>query len=90
MHRESYHPNAYLSQIKNIRRGLRARTKILTFLEKGSSDTNAISKGTGMSYGVITHHLKLLKAEEIVERKEKKPHVWTLTGLGQKRLVNVD
>ena len=37
-------------------------------------------------YGVVIHHLKLLETEKIVERKGKRPHVWLLTGLGQKRL----
>jgi len=88
MSREAYHPNAYLSTIKNIKRGLQARTRILNVLERLSVEAKAIAKETGMPYGVVMHHLRLLEAEEVVQRKGNKPHIWTLTGLGQKRLVN--
>ena len=89
MFREAYHPKAYLSNIKNIRRGLQARTRILDVLDKRSVDAKTIAKETGMHYGVVTHHLRLLKAEAIVERGLGKPHIWVLTGRGQKRLVNL-
>jgi DNA-binding transcriptional ArsR family regulator len=89
MLKEAYHPNAYLSNIKNIKLGLRARSKILSILDKGSVDAKTIAKETGMRYGVIMHHLRLLEAEGIVERKGSKPHTWAVTGLGQKRLVNL-
>ncbi|MEM3759778.1 MAG: ArsR family transcriptional regulator [Candidatus Bathyarchaeia archaeon] len=89
MLKEAYHPNAYLSNIKNIKLGLRARTKILSVLDKGSADARTIAKETGMHYGVAMHHLRLLEAEGIVERKGSRPHVWAVTGLGQKRLVNL-
>jgi DNA-binding transcriptional ArsR family regulator len=89
MLKEAYHPNAYLSNIKNIKLGLRARSKILSILDKGSADAKTIAKETGMRYDVIMHHLRLLEAEGIVERKGSKPHTWAVTGLGQKRLVNL-
>lgn len=88
MSRNAYHPNAYLSRIKNIRLGLKARTKILDVLERKSVDGNALAIEATMHYGVIMHHLKLLEAEEIVERKGRKPYVWVLTGVGQRRLVD--
>jgi DNA-binding transcriptional ArsR family regulator len=90
MLREAYHPKAYLANIKNIKRGLRARTRILDILDKHSVDAKTISKETEMHYGVVMHHLRLLEAEGIIERKQSKPHIWVLTGLGQKRLVNLD
>jgi predicted Rossmann fold nucleotide-binding protein DprA/Smf involved in DNA uptake len=88
MFKEVYHPNAHLSNIKNIKRGLRARTKVLNTLGQRPVDAKAIVKETGMLYGVVMHHLRLLEAERIVERKGSKPHVWVLTGIGQKRLMN--
>jgi DNA-binding transcriptional ArsR family regulator len=88
MLREAYHPNAYLSNIRNIKRGLRARTKILNVLSGGAVDAKTIAKKTEMPYSVVMHHLRLLEAEGIVKREGSKPHVWMLTGLGQKRLVN--
>jgi DNA-binding transcriptional ArsR family regulator len=89
MFREAYHPNAYLSNIKNIRLGLRSRTRILNILDKRSVDAKTISKETEMHYGVVMHHLRLLEAEGIIERKQSKPYIWVSTGLGQKRLVNL-
>jgi DNA-binding transcriptional ArsR family regulator len=89
MIKEAYHPKAYLSNIKNIRLGLQARTRILNVLDKGSIDAKDISSKAGMHYGVVMHHLRLLEAEGIIERKQSKPHIWALTGLGQRRLVNL-
>jgi predicted ArsR family transcriptional regulator len=88
MSKETFHPNAHLTKIKNIKLGLKARTRILNVLEKHSIDAKTVANEAEMHYGVVMHHLKLLEAEEIVERKGGKPHVWLLTGVGQKRLVN--
>lgn len=86
MLKETYHPNAYLASIRNMKLGLRARTKILNFLEKLPGDANEIAKRSELRYGVTMHHLKLLRAEGIVERKGSRPYDWGLTGMGQKRL----
>jgi predicted transcriptional regulator len=86
MLKETYHPNAYLTSIKNMKRGLRARTRLLNTLEKMSGDAKEVAKESELRYGVAMHHLKLLAAEDIVERKGGRPYVWSLTGLGQKRL----
>lgn len=87
MDKENWHPNAYLSCIKNIKLGLRARTRILSVLEKRSIDAKAVANEAGLHYGVVVHHLKLLEAEKIVERKGVRPFTWMLTGVGQKRLL---
>ena len=89
MFKEAYHPNAYLLSIRNIKLGLRARTRVLNVLERLSVDAKTIAKETGMHYNVVMHHLRLLEAEGMVQRKGVKPHVWVLTGLGQRRLVNL-
>jgi DNA-binding transcriptional ArsR family regulator len=90
MLKETFHPNAYLASIKNTKLGLRARTKILNVLEKLTGDAHEVAKElakeSGLRYAVTMHHLKLLTAEGIVERKGSRPYVWGLTGLGQKRL----
>lgn len=86
MPEEVYHPNAYLTDFKNVKLGLRARTHILDFLENESADAKTIAKQAGLTYGVIIHHLKLLEEKGIVKRKGHRPSIWTLTGLGQKRL----
>jgi predicted transcriptional regulator len=73
--------------VKNVKRGLKTRTKILDALEKQSSNAATITKEKSLSYGVVMHHLRLLEKEGIVNRKGKRPYFWVLTGLGQKRLV---
>ena len=88
MLKAAYHPNAFLTAIRNTRKGLRSRTKILQTLEKSSGTASSIAKKTGLTYNVVMHHLRLLEAEEIVRRKGSKRFVWELTGLGQKRLAN--
>lgn len=90
MLKEIYHPNACLETVKNVRLGLRARTKILNVMEGFSGDAKAIAKESGMHYNVVLYHLKLLEREKIVQRKGSKPYSWSLTGLGQKRLVDAD
>ena len=86
MLKETCHPNAYLASIRNMKVGLRARTKILNAMEKLSGNAKEVARGSGLSYGVAMHHLKLLAAEGIVERKGGRPYIWGLTGIGQKRL----
>jgi len=89
MTKENYHPNAYLPNIKNVKRGLCTRTLILSVLENGSGDAKTIGDKAQLHYGVVLHHLKLLKTVGIVEpRMGNKPRVWGLTGVGQRRLVN--
>jgi DNA-binding transcriptional ArsR family regulator len=83
--KEIMHPNAYL-KIRNVHSGLAARTKILFLPEKQSFNASKIAKESGLSYGVVMYHLRLLKNENIVERKGNKRYVWLATGLGQKRL----
>ena len=88
MLKETYHPNAHLANLRNVNLGLRARTKILNVLERGSSDAKTIANKAAMHYGVVMHHLKLLQSEGIIRRADGRPSVWTLTGAGQQRLVN--
>ena len=88
MLKETYHPNAYLTNVRNIHLGLRARTKILNALEAGSGNAKTVAKEAAMHYGATMHHLKLLQSEGIVRRASGRNAVWTLTGTGQKRLVN--
>jgi len=85
-----FHPRAFLSRKRNVRLGLIARTRILQVLEKQESNTRGILSLSGLNYGVVVHHLRLLEAERVVVRKgSKRPFVWELTGVGQQRLVNL-
>lgn len=86
MPKEGYHPNAYLAEFRNVKLGLKARTAILNVLERDVAETKVIARDADLSYGVAMHHLKLLEAKGIVQRKGGRPYVWRLTGLGQRRL----
>lgn len=81
------HPNAYLNKVRNVRSGLKTRSKILVNLDTRYHTASALSKNTSLSYSVVMHHLCLLHAEGIVERKGTRRYIWMVTGLGQKRLV---
>ncbi len=87
MLKENYHPKAHLEQIRNIRSGLRTRTKMLDVLDHHSSSATTIAKETSLSYTVVLHHLHLLEDDGTVTRKGKKPNIWNLTGQGQLRLI---
>jgi len=71
-----------------VKNGLAARTKILSGLETRAGDAVAIARTAEMSYAAAMHHLRLLAAEGTVRRRGKRPYFWSLTGLGQKRLVS--
>jgi len=82
------HPNAYLSNVRNVSKGLRARSKILQILDSDPTSASRMAKATSLTYGVVMHHLKLLACEGIVDRKGGRPYYWVTTGLGQKRLAS--
>jgi predicted transcriptional regulator len=86
--KQSFHPKAFLSQKRNVKRGLFARTRIIFALEKTPLNVKDIAKATGLGYKVVLHHLRLLETEKVVTRKGSRPHVWQLTGMGQQRLGN--
>ncbi len=83
-----FHPKAFLSHKRNVKPGLKARTRIIQALENDALKIIKVSEATGLGYKVVLYHLKLLQAEQVVTHKGNKPHVWALTGAGQQRLVN--
>lgn len=84
----AYNPNAYLTQKRNVRLGLVARSKILQVVEQQAASIRVIRDATSLKYAVVLYHLKLLEEEKVVQRQGgKKPYAWSLTGVGQKRLV---
>jgi len=89
MFKGAYHPNAFLSDRRNIRPGLVARTKIVLLLEKGALNTRALVEQTRLSYSSVWYHLRLLETERIISHKGNKPFSWELTGIGQQRLMNL-
>jgi predicted transcriptional regulator len=81
------HPKAYLTTKRNVSKGLQARTKILETIEKGSVQASKVSVETGLSYSVVTHHLRMMRDEGIVKPSGgKRPRTWTITKFGQQTL----
>jgi len=85
----SFHPKAFLSQKRNVKLGLAARTRIILALEKSGTNARSVANTTGLHYKIVLHHLRLLEAEKVVTRKGNKPFIWELTGVGQQRLGNL-
>ena len=86
MTRTEIHPKARLSTKRNVKAGLRARSKILFTLEEARRGTPDIAKRSGLGYGCIMYHLRTMRIERLVERSKRRPYVWELTGFGQQRL----
>jgi predicted transcriptional regulator len=84
-----FHPKAFLLTKRNVKRGLKSRTKLIQTLEYNASTIRRICIATGLSYQIVAHHLRLLETEKVVIRKGKKPYSWELTGIGQQQLVNL-
>ena len=61
---------------------------VLNVLGKGPLEAAAIKKETGRSYRVVMHHLRLLEVEGTIYRKGNRHYSWSLTGMGQRRLVD--
>ena len=84
----AYHPKAYLTHKRNVRRGLDARTRILVALEERPGLTVAqLAEATGLSRSSVRLHLRSLEREGVVAKKGKRPYAWFLTGRGQARLT---
>jgi len=86
MARNEMHPKAYLATKRNVKAGLRARSKILFVLEEAKRRSSDISKRSGLGYDCVTYHLRSMKKERLVERSRQRPFVWALTRFGQQRL----
>ncbi|MCS6784570.1 MAG: transcriptional regulator, partial [Candidatus Caldarchaeum sp.] len=62
-------PRAYLTTVKNVRRGLKARSVIVEALEKGELSVAEISRRTKLSQHRVRYHLRRLKTDRIVVRR---------------------
>jgi len=89
MFKIAHHPKAFLTLKKNVQKGLLARTRIVSILEKEASNAKKLAQETGLNYASVLYHLHLLKAENILTCKGKRPYLWELTGAGQQRLTDV-
>jgi predicted transcriptional regulator len=82
-----FHQNAYLKNVRNVRCGLEARTKILMLLDSQCCSSGELVNKTLLSYNVVLYHLRLLCREGIVGHKGGKRYIWLTTGIGQTRLI---
>ena len=84
MSEANYEALAFLRTIKNVKKGLITRSKIIRILKTRSSTTKEIANEVNLSYSTVRRHLKLMEKEGIVIRIYRK---WKLTGKGQQDLL---
>jgi predicted transcriptional regulator len=87
MARNEMHPKAYLATKRNVKAGLRARSKILFVLEETKRSASDIAKRSSLGYDCIIYHLRSMRKERLVERSKRRPYLWSLTMYGQQRLA---
>ncbi len=82
---ERIEPQAYLRNLRNVPRGLKARSKIARSMRSNESKKSRdIARAAGLSYGAAIRHLRHMNEEHIVEKKKEG---WSLTGLGQQAVT---
>ncbi len=87
MQRPEIIPRAYLHRIRNVRKGLRTRTRMIMVLEESPSTVKELSDRLGLTSSAIRRQLRNLEAEGIVRHvKTGRKTVWKLTGVGQRTL----
>ena len=86
---EAYHPNAWLSDFRNVKAGLERRTEILCILETCLATANQLSERINVTYSTILYHLHNLEGRGIIKKAGvKTPYEWLLKSVGQQTLNN--
>jgi len=78
-----YEALAILRRIKNTRKGIEIRSKIIRTLRHRLATISELSKLVNRSYSTIRYHVKNMEKEGIVMRFNNK---WRLTGKGQQSM----
>ncbi|MEM4699434.1 MAG: methyltransferase domain-containing protein [Candidatus Nezhaarchaeales archaeon] len=81
--KEGLEPRAYLRRIRNVRRGLELRSRIIRALGAGGMTVGELARAVGRSYSSALRQLKNMEREGLVERLGGRPTKWRLTGRGQ-------
>ncbi len=82
---EEIEPQAYLRNLRNVPRGLKARSKIARSMRNnGVKKGRDIARAAGLSYSGAMRHLRHMGKEHIVEKRKEE---WSLTGLGQQAVT---
>lgn len=86
---EEIDPRAYLQKIRNNKKGIRTRSKIIKILKRNRKLTiKEISEMVLRSKTVIRRHLRNLEREGIITKNRiGKINIYSLTGIGQKQLT---
>mgnify|MGYP001772766011 FL=1 len=83
----SVNPRAYLARIKNVKRGIDTRSKILELIQSKPLTLKKIAETVGRSSSSVRRHLKNMESEGIVKsQKYKGRTIWISTGIGQKAI----
>lgn len=79
---------AYLSGMRNTRRGLETRSGIIKVLmTKGPARVSEISRGLPRCDRTVRRHLTKMEDRGIaVKVRGKRPFIWNLSGVGQQSL----
>lgn len=84
------YPRAYLRRIKNVKRGVSTRSRIIDALKQKPLTINELAELMEMSPSTIRRHLRNMLREGIVLKfKSEKKRLWKLTGIGQTALEEV-
>ncbi|MEM1655739.1 MAG: winged helix-turn-helix domain-containing protein [Nitrososphaerota archaeon] len=87
LERQIIRGRAYLRGLRNVRRGLLTRSKIIDALSRKASTISQIAEEIGLSKSAVRRHLKNMLAEGIVEKLRFKGKIlWKLSGSGQLNL----
>jgi len=83
-------PKAYLTGMKNVRRGLVARSKLVEALAVKGLTIQELCKATDMRPGKARYHLQNMVRDGVVKkRRSGRRVVWELTGTGQASIEEV-
>jgi len=75
----SFDRRAFLHWLRNVPRGLRARSRIVTTLEaSGNMTVSSVAEQVALDYSTVLYHLHNMKREGVVERNDKDSRMWTL------------
>ena len=84
------YPRAYLRRIKNVKRGVSTRSRIIDALKQKPLTINELAELMEMSPSTIRRHLRNMSREGIVLKfKSERKRLWKLTGRGQTALEEV-
>ncbi|MCF3652595.1 MAG: ArsR family transcriptional regulator [Aigarchaeota archaeon] len=85
LERQVIRGRAYLRSLRNVRRGLLTRSRIIdVLLSRKASTIQQIAEEIGLSESAVRRHLKNMLAEGVVENlKFKGKILWRLSGSGQ-------